>query len=147
MIEVVAQIEKLAQSENQHSIEKLCVKEVSQRISNTKAIEMTSNYRKINPEKIHGHLIGKEVLLSFLEKEEVHGIRIYHAYAGLNESEREHKIVFVGVDENGKDIFANTEGNTNNFDSEKTLSVFQDAADFTLPVPPYTYPDDLLAHG
>ncbi|MFC0182823.1 hypothetical protein SAMN04515674_10846 [Pseudarcicella hirudinis] len=115
---------------------RLIVRAVGSRIPNSLAVKLTKNYQKVHPKNTRGHLIGRDVLESFLKDERVHGIRVYHAYDSTNEDQWKRTVVILGVDENNRDIFTPViKGRGGKFEYYALDEAF-DAADMTMPGPP-----------
>lgn len=65
------------------------------------AAEWTANYRKSNPNGIHAHFFGKEIIEKILFQPDCVGIRCYYA---LDENGTQ-QMILVGVKQDENDLF------------------------------------------
>lgn len=100
----------------------------SQRISLERAVDLTQRYRKAAPASEHGGFFWADGLKELLAQPNVVGLRYYH---GLD-AEGCYQIVFVGVDQDGRDVVKISRPRPRSAGGQKTMALIAGAGDSAL---------------
>ena len=112
-------------------------KPANQRISLTRAVELTQRYRKAAPASEHSGFFFAKGIADLLSQPGVFGMRVYH---GLD-ADATYRIVLVGVDRQGEDIVGTRQIVANAAARSLSTAVLLDGH---LPCPPWCPPNSPL---
>ena len=88
--------------------------------------EFITNYRNANPTEVLSYVIGKNILEQLMNQPGCEGVRFYNA---INEN-GQRTLVYVGIDQDGNNIFEHTFVNeTGNFTSKPAIVADRSDAD------------------